>query len=164
DARRPGELLVGCLPGTHGIPGWRAAGLPRAVDSPRCARTGRMARGQAASDQRRTRVPGTVSRLRAPYHGPDAARLRTGADRALGLLVLVLAATEKPARSERVDGLGKEPTGQQGRLVGYGRVHRGKFARRLARALAEVSAGNRRAVPGLLPVNAGDLQHSTPPQ
>ena len=67
-------LLAG-LPHAHRLPGRRPAGLPRPLDSPRGARAGGVARGQADVRPRRAGLPRAVPRRRPPDHRPDAPRL-----------------------------------------------------------------------------------------
>src|SRR5438093_12605562 len=76
NAGRVGELPVGWLPLPPRVPGWRAAGVAGALDSPLSPRARGMAAGEAAVRQRSTGFPGPFPRPRPPDHDADAPGLR----------------------------------------------------------------------------------------
>src|SRR5438034_7162917 len=66
NAGRVGELPVGWLPLPVRVPGWCAARVAGALDSPLSSRTGGMAAGQATIRQRPAGFSGTFPRPRPP--------------------------------------------------------------------------------------------------
>ena len=158
-------LLAG-LPAAHGVPGRRAAGAVGALDSPRRARAGGMARGQQRT--RRMSQPAFCDLFRGPVRRTTL----------LTLLVCGLSLTAHwafmfwylqhlrnlPELATWTD-VGSRATGQQGRVAGDGdrRSSATSWRPALARWL-RLSPRDRLAVPGVFRVDAGDLRRAARPR